>query len=98
MRTTLSFCFFCILFVVTSCRPGNTNYDLGKPADLNDGIQTSTLEDVGMNKAIINEIIDGISSGFYPNRHSLLIYKNNKLVLERYFTGKDVKAWVEILE
>jgi hypothetical protein len=97
MRIILSLYILYILFVVNGCRPV-TKSDLGKPADLNDGIQTSILEDVGMNKAVINEIIDGISSGFYPNRHSLLIYKNNKLVLERYFTGKDVKAWVEILE
>ena len=92
MRIVLSLYIFCILFVNNGCRPA-TNIELGKPADLNDGIQTSTLEDVGMNKDVINEIIEGISSGFYPNRHSLLIYKNGKLVLERYFKGKDEKAW-----
>jgi CubicO group peptidase (beta-lactamase class C family) len=55
----------------------------------NNDIQLSTLEETGMNSAVINEIIDSISTGFYPNRHSLLIYKNNKLVLEKYFTGRD---------
>jgi len=66
---------------------------LKRPDSLNDGIQTSTLAAVGMNATVINKIIQGIDSGFYPNRHSLLIYKNDKLVLEKYFTGKDQKAW-----
>ena len=57
--------------------------------DPNDNIQTYSLEDVGINKAVINEIIDSINTGFYPNRHSLLIYKDNKLVLENYFSGQD---------
>jgi len=46
------------------------------------------LEDVGMNRAVIKQIIEDIDSGFYPNRHSLLIYKNNKLVLEKYSKGE----------
>ena len=38
-------------------------------------------EEVGMNAEIIDELVDSIRSGFYPNRHSLLIFKNNNLVL-----------------
>jgi CubicO group peptidase (beta-lactamase class C family) len=92
MRNVLTFFIFSLLFSTIGCRQ-TTNSDSERPDDLNDGIQTSRLEDVGMNKAVIHEIIDSINTGFYPNRHSLLIYKNDKLVLEKYFAGKDEKAW-----
>jgi len=52
-------------------------------------IATSTLKDVGIQSHVINELVDGIKTGLYPNRHSLLIYKDDKLVLEEYFLGKD---------
>jgi CubicO group peptidase (beta-lactamase class C family) len=54
-----------------------------------DGIETATLAQVNMNSKPIRDLIDSISTGFYPNRHSLLIYKDDKLVLEKYFKGKD---------
>jgi CubicO group peptidase (beta-lactamase class C family) len=88
MRKTLTF------FSLLICGCKQTNNDKSeRPSDLNDGIRTSTLEDVGMNEKVISEIIDSINTGFYPNRHSLLIYKNDKLVLEKYFKGRDEKAW-----
>ena len=80
-------------WLVCSCGHGQTaNVATERPDSLNDGIQTSTLAAAGMNAAVINKIIEGIDSGFYPNRHSLLIYKNDKLVLEKYFRGKDQKV------
>jgi CubicO group peptidase (beta-lactamase class C family) len=60
-----------------------------RPEDLNDGIKTSTLKKEGIDEAIINKIVAAINSGFYPNIHSLLIYKNEKLVFENYFSGRD---------
>lgn len=50
---------------------------------------TGTLSSAGINEAKIATLLDSIERGFYPNRHSLLIYKDNKLVLEKYFKGKD---------
>lgn len=62
-----------------------------KPTTLNQTfhITTSTLEEVALQREIINELLDSIKTGFYPNRHSLLIFKDDKLVLEEYFSGKD---------
>jgi len=54
-----------------------------------DAIATATLEEVGLDRQIITELVDSIKTGFYPNRHSLLIYKDDKLVLEDYFSGHD---------
>ena len=67
-----------------------------RPDDLNDGIKTSTLKKEGIDEAIINKIVAAINSGFYPNIHSLLIYKNEKLVFENYFSGRD-QIWGEDL-
>ncbi len=92
MRKIVTVLIFGLLMYNYGCRQ-TTNSDLKRPDDLKDGIQTSTLEDVGINKVVINDIIGSINTGFYPNRHSLLIYKNDRLVLEKYFDGKDEKAW-----
>ncbi|MEO5647965.1 MAG: alpha/beta fold hydrolase [Chitinophagaceae bacterium] len=60
-----------------------------KPAKLNDGIQTATLKDVGIDEKIIGAMNDSIVNGNYPNIHSVLILRNNKLVYENYFPGTD---------
>ena len=68
------------------------NYGIGqtiKPRNLNDGIKTATVSEVGMDTSVVNEITNQITSGYYPNIHSLLIYKDDKLVYENYFKGKD---------
>lgn len=88
----ITFFIFSLLISNYGCRQ-TTKGDSEIPNDFNDGIQTSSLEAGGLNRVIINEIIDSIQTGYYPNRHSLLIYKNDKLVLEKYFSGKDEKAW-----
>ena len=41
---------------------------------------------------LINNLIDSIEKGIYPNIHSLLILRNNKLVFEKYFSGEDAIA------
>jgi CubicO group peptidase (beta-lactamase class C family) len=74
--------------VTISFSQKNTSDGL-KPISLNDGIKIATCSKVGMDTAVINEITTQITSGFYPNIHSLLIYKNNRLVYEKYFPGKD---------
>ena len=63
--------------------------ELNIPKSLNDGIITASLHDVGMQETVIHDIVDSINTGYYPNRHSLLIYKNDKLVSENYFSGQD---------
>jgi len=83
---------FVLLFII------NTIVGCHQPADDNlkeqntppvHRLPTASLEEVGMDKQVIRELIDDIKKGFYPNRHSLLIYKDDNLVLEEYFPGKD---------
>ncbi len=61
-----------------------------KPEELDDGIRTATLNNVGINENVIRTLEDSIITGVYPNIHSVLILRYNKLAYERYFPGTDV--------
>ncbi|MCG7856989.1 beta-lactamase family protein [Flavihumibacter sediminis] len=61
----------------------------GKPINLQDGIKTGSLSDVGLNTVLIQALDKQVDSGIYPNIHSLLIYKSDRLVFEKYYRGKD---------
>ena len=81
-----------ILFLVVTalgCRQTFYKNSTTQNLTTKDNISISKLEDVGLDRQIITELLDSIKTGFYPNRHSLLIYKNDKLVLEEYFSGHD---------
>src|SRR5688572_732958 len=60
-----------------------------KPDQLNDGIQTATLKELGLNEKIIQKMVDSIVNGNFPRIHSVLILRNNKLVFEQYWPGYD---------
>lgn len=60
-----------------------------RPEQLNDGIETGTPQDVGIDPEFILLMTDSISGGVYPNIHSVLILRNNKLVYENYWAGHD---------
>ena len=71
--------FFIILLLFLSC----SKYE--KPE--NKDWQTSSLESEGMDSSIINEMLQQVQNHTYKNIHSILIVKNGKLVLEKYFNG-----------
>ena len=60
------------------------------------GIETGLPEEVGMNADMLTLMAKEISHGTYPNIHSVLIAKNNKLVYEGYFEGQD-ESWGDSL-
>lgn len=60
-------------------------YVYNKPAQNTDGFNCGTLEEVGINPDPIYSLITKILTKEVPNIHSLLILKDNKLVLEEYF-------------
>ena len=57
------------------------------PEQTNDGWQTASLDDVGLNEKILSELIEGIHRNEYRNVHSILIVKDGRLVFEEYFSG-----------
>ncbi len=80
---------FIIVITAFGCLPTTDKGTTTQNQTQQDTIATATLEDVGLNRQIITELLDSIKTGFYPNRHSLLIHKDDKLVSEDYFSGHD---------
>ena len=63
------------------------NYVYHKPKKTTDGLETGSLEDEFKNPELIINMVKETIKGKFPDVHSILIYKNNKLVLEEYFYG-----------
>lgn len=61
------------------------NYTYTQPKPLSDNISCAKLTAVGIDTALINKLMTKILTQELPNIHSLLILKDNKLVLEEYF-------------
>jgi CubicO group peptidase (beta-lactamase class C family) len=79
---------FMMIILLASC--GTSNVDLDdylSPEDIGDGIEVGTLDDVNMDAKPLLNAIDKIAQGRFNEVHSMLIYKNDKLVLEEYFSG-----------
>ncbi len=67
-------------------------YSYEKPTAINDGLKTGLLTDEFKQPELILEMVKETIKGNYPEVHSILIYKSNKLVLEEYFYGYDTKT------
>jgi CubicO group peptidase (beta-lactamase class C family) len=55
------------------------------PENLNDGLQTGSVVNSGLDTVLLREMMKKIIDGIYPNVHSILIIKDGKLVFEEYF-------------
>jgi len=66
-------------------------YTYTPPAYVQDGLETGSLEQMDVDLDAIEEAVSRIISGRYKEVHSLLIIKDNKLVLEEYFAGHNWK-------
>jgi CubicO group peptidase (beta-lactamase class C family) len=64
-------------------------YFYNQPVQLNDGIMTGSLEDGELDEVIIKNLMNDLYGHIYPEIHSILVYKNNKLILEEYFFGNN---------
>jgi CubicO group peptidase (beta-lactamase class C family) len=81
-----------ILTAISSCRQTHfrsTNYTYQTPKNIADGLLTDNLGSVGIDTNQIVQLTKLILADSFPNIHSLLIAKDNKLVYENYFDGKD---------
>ena len=65
------------------------SYKYQRPKETSDGLKTGSLEEAFQNPFPIIEMVKETIKGNYADVHSILIYKNNKLVLEEYFYGYD---------
>lgn len=62
-----------------------SRYYYTKPPQLEDGFLPYSLKEAGIDSTQIYKLVNKIISGEIPNIHSLLILKDNRLVLEEYF-------------
>lgn len=69
----------------------STNYNYSIPADLSDGIPVVNAFDFEIDTLQLIKLTKLILSDTIPNIHSLLILKDDHLVYEHYFEGKDEK-------
>ena len=68
------------------------NYTYKVPKQRNDGLETGNINDEFSNPELILQMVKETIKGNYPEVHSILIYKNNRLVLEEYFYGYDANT------
>ena len=67
----------------------DTNYNYSIPKSFEDGIKIGDLNNAKIDVNKITELTKLILNDTFPNIHSLLIAKDNKLVYENYFSGQD---------
>lgn len=68
------------------------HYDYQQPKARADGLETGALQAAFKNPEPILNMVKATIAGAYPDVHSILIYKDNKLVLEEYFYGYDANT------
>jgi len=82
-----------IFLFLIGCSPEPT-YEYELPVNIDDGLEVGTLDKVNIDEIIIEKAVNKIRRGKYNEVHSILIFKDNQLVLEEYFEGHKYK-WDE---
>ncbi len=77
------------VLVTSVCEKDYTSqfYAYSPPLQIEDGLQVGSLEEVDIDENMIRKAVRRIQNGKYGEVHSMLIYKNDKLVFEEYFPG-----------
>lgn len=86
MKKAMMLIIFLVMASISCDRDKADDWIYSVPAAVNDGWQTASIEEVGINLQLLTSMMN-----FYKNRehkiHSILIVKNGKLVFEEYFPG-----------
>ncbi len=64
-----------------------SEYTYQSPENINDGFEVGSLDEVNIDSMLIEKAVKEILCGRYPEVHSMLIFKDDMLVFEEYFTG-----------
>ncbi len=78
-----------ILFfiIIASCSPKHKNMNSFESA-----WQKAPAEDVGLNPALMDRLIQDAHEGRFPKLHSLIVVKDSRIVVEEYFGEFDAKT------
>jgi CubicO group peptidase (beta-lactamase class C family) len=84
--------FSVILVILTGCgsEPDHT-YSYRQPEPVDDSFEVGRLTQANMDVNLLESAVDDINNGNHGEIHSMLIYKDGKLVFEEYFPGHDYK-------
>ena len=66
-----------------------TTYQYTVPEKINDDWETASLSSENINGELIKDLIQRINDNTYTNIHSVLLVKDGKLVVEKYFPGQE---------
>ena len=66
-------------------------YSYRVPEQTDDGWETASLADVGMDEKPIADLMNALSSLDEHPIHSIVVVKDGRLVLEEYFSGEDLE-------
>ena len=79
-----------LILVGCDCKP-TVQYSYHPPEYINDGFAVGSLEDVKIDSVLLKKAVDKINCGKYDEVHSMIIFKDSKLVFEEYFQGHRYK-------
>ena len=87
MKKTILLISILSLLHVSCTSETSSQYTYRPPESINDGFDVGSLEEVNVDPAVIEEAVNAIRSGKYKEVHSILLFKDNRLVFEEYFKG-----------
>jgi len=90
MKNIVSFLGWCALLCTFGCTPAKYIYKT--PTQHSQGLETATPEQVGLQRKYFVDMVNAIRKGQFKNIHSVLVLKNNKLILESYYRGYTAKT------
>jgi CubicO group peptidase (beta-lactamase class C family) len=87
LKKTAIIALFSALFLSAGYISCDPSYNYQIPEQTKDGWRTAGLDDVGIDKKKLGDLVQHIRRGKYRNIHSVLIVKDDQLVFEEYFDG-----------
>jgi CubicO group peptidase (beta-lactamase class C family) len=72
-------------------RDAPVSYRYAAPRAMADGIRTADAADLGLSRQALEQAVQGVLDGTWPDVHSMLVYYGGRLVLEEYFYGYNVQ-------
>ena len=81
-----------LTFLLVSCKQHiSSQYNYHPPENINDGFEVGSLVEANIDPALIEQAVEDIAGRRYKEVHSMLIFKDGKLVFEEYFKGHNFK-------
>ncbi len=78
-----------LLFFTGCGSQSDSQYVFQTPKTADDGLIVGSISEANVDSAVLGTAVERINNGDYGEVHSLLIFKDDKLVIEEYFPGHD---------